>query len=395
MDRPSTTSGRQIAETVLGRLLDRVETKPDRQNRVIERLPKVSLLYDEREELIGLLKRAEAGKAVELVYGRRELRDHIEQVVLLDPGPLYAILGRRVPFDVAAEAGAALSARLGALPLEISSALDKVVAGWAERRNVVRGLGPDDLDAAVGAFRAAAALFGRRQDDGMDIRTFSRRVTGNSKFVEGNMGRIADVLRMAETLPDYLDAEEVLAFHGIQKWSLACLVAGPVTYKGSRLPTEPYIGVAPEMTPLLGVDGRPDWMLTVENLASFNRQVREAAHGGIVVYTGGFPSDAVLSAIVGLARAGDFPVYHWGDIDAGGVKIAYRIEQALAREGRRLLLHMMEPALAAAHGSPAAPTGVFKDLSAQDSVVAEAVRYLASPEAHHLEQEELDPRVPG
>jgi hypothetical protein len=195
------------------------------------------------------------------------------------------------------------------------------------------------------------------RDDDMDMRTFSRRNTGDTKFVEGNTGKIADVLRMVAEVPEYLDAAEVLASYGIKKFPHACLLSGPVTYMGAPLPAEPYIGIAPEMAAHLGVLGTPRWMLLIENFASFNRQVREAADpDGIVVYTGGFPSDSTLDAILTLARATDCPILHWGDVDTGGIKIAYRIERALAdivgskRTHRTLGLHLMSPDIAIRHG---------------------------------------------
>ncbi len=391
---PESLSGREIAEQALCRLLDRVEVKSDRQNRVIEHLPKVSLLYDDLQDLHEILKRAADEKCVELVYGRRENSHNIEKVVLLDPEPLYRMLGRRKPSDVATVARAALEAGLPNLTPELRGVIERVTAAWSEKRNLIRDLGPDDVEDVIGVFKAAARLLSRSRDDGMDRRTFSRRATGNSKFVENNIGRIADVVRMAVVIPDYLDASNMLEYFGVNRMPHPCLVAGPVTYKGNRLPAEPYIGIAPEMTAHLGVDSKPQWLLTVENLASFNRQVREAATGGVVIYTGGFPSNSALAAIIALARATDCRIYHWGDIDAGGIKIAYRIERALAITGRRLELHLMSPTLAVKHGSPVSPAAVFKDFVDDLSVVADLVRFMGSDEAHLLEQEELEPVIP-
>jgi hypothetical protein len=50
-----------------------------------------------------------------------------------------------------------------------------------------------------------------------------------------------------------------------------------VSYQGQSLPTRPYIGLAPEMIGGLGIIGAPPWILTIETLASFNRQARETA----------------------------------------------------------------------------------------------------------------------
>lgn len=395
-------SGRKIAEDVLGRLLDRIETKADRQNRVMESMPKVSLMYDDRLELHDILKRAADERSVELVYGRRENSHNIDKVVLLDPAPLYRMLGRRKPSDLAEAARTKLEARLAALSEEITheqlgvfqAVIERVTSAWSEKRNLIRDLGPQDVSDVILVLKSAAALLSRSRDDGMDRRTFSRRVTGDSKFVENNVGRIADVIRMVASIPDYLDASNMLEYFGVNRMPHPCLIAGPITYKGNRLPTEPYVGIAPEMTAYLGADGDPAWLLTVENLASFNRQVREAAEGGIIIYTGGFPSDATLAAILRLAQATTCPIFHWGDIDAGGIKIAYRIERALAVAGKKLKLHMMTPAIGIAHGLSTAPGHVFKDFADDTSAVAELVRFMASKDVRVLEQEELNPQAP-
>lgn len=388
-------SGRDIAERVLGRLLDRAEARTGRRNRIIESVPRDSLLYDEMRELRTVLARAEAEGAVELVKGRHEERDYVVRATLLDPEPLYRLLGRRRPNEAAAAAKEAILERLPGLLSVVRSALDLVGSAWSEKRNLIRDLGPDDVEDAVCVFKAAAALLRRRRDDGMDIRTFSRRAVGDSKFVEGNAGKVADVLRLSADLPGYFDAWEMLSYHGIKRFPQACLLAGPVTYKGVTLPTEPYVGVAPEMSAFLGVVGEPKWLLTIENLASFNRQVREVADpNGIIVYTGGFPSESTLAAIMSLARATDCPIFHWGDVDAGGVKIAYHIEQVLAGAGRRLALHLMNPDIAVKHGAPEKPSTIFKMEIDAGSVVAELLAFMASDGACSLEQEELDPISP-
>ncbi len=367
----------------------------ERRNRIIERVPQDPLIYEELAELRAVFNRAEAERAVELLRGRHEERDYVVRVTLLDPEPLYRLLGRRRPKEVAAVAKEAILKRLPSLSSSVQNALDMVSSAWSEKHNLVRDMGPNDVEDAVRVFKAASALLGRRRDDGMDIRTFSRRAVGDSKFVEGNAGKVADVLRLSADLPGYFDAWEMLSYHGIKRFPQACLLAGPVTYKGVMLPTEPYIGVAPEMSLFLGVVGEPRWVLTIENLASFNRQVREVADpGGIIVYTGGFPSESTLKAIMSLARATDCPIFHWGDVDAGGVKIAYHIEQSLAAAGRRLALHLMNPDIAAKHGVPEKPSTIFKMAISTGSVVAELLAFMASDAACSLEQEELDPISP-
>jgi hypothetical protein len=389
---PEGIEGQRAAERLLGRLLDKFEARSERKTRVIERAPP-TLLWDDREAFERMLRDAETSGAVELE--RDKLDGRIDRVILReDPAPLYAFLGRSLPAATAAAAGHALIERLPALSSNLAGVVDQLVESWSQKRNLVRDLTPGDIETATNVFRAAAALLERDGKDDIDMRTFSRRTTGDSKFVEGNLGRIADVLRLAQPLPDYLDAGELLAQRGIRKWAHACLIAGPATYRGVRLPTEPYIGIAPEMAAHLGVVGQPAWILTVENLASFNRQAREANNGqGIIVYTGGFPSNATLAAVLALAGVAACPVFHWGDIDGGGVKIAYLIERKLIEIKRSLALHLMSPEVALRHGRPIAPARVLKE--SEGSCVHALVEFLGSDKARTLEQEELDPIIPG
>lgn len=387
MPRP----GLAFADSLLGKLLTRVEDKPDRVQAVGERLPVKSWLSDDRDDLYGRLRAAESAKAVTLEMGKNESRHLIERVVLVDASKLYQFLGRTPQADTAAAAIADLHARLPDLPEAVTPLLDVLETNWRRGRGLA-GLTPDALDPVEGCLLAVAALADGRFN-GQDLRTFSRRSTRDSKFVEGHMGKIADLLRMVVDVPEELDAEEVLASHGITRYPQPCLLSGPVSYQGQSLPTRPYIGLAPEMIGGLGIIGAPPWILTIENLASFNRQARELPGDGILLYTGGFPSDATLACLLALARSTDCPIYHWGDIDAGGIKIAYRIERALAAIGRSLHLHLMDPDLARRHGQPVAARTIFRiDVSA--SVVADLAAFLGGTGAHLLEQEELDPAIP-
>jgi hypothetical protein len=55
-----------------------------------------------------------------------------------------------------------------------------------------------------------------------------------------------------------------------------------------------------------------------------------------------------MTHLVQTARImANVPLYHWGDIDAGGVRIAAHLEDAF---GVQIFLHDMHPALASAHG---------------------------------------------
>ena len=91
----------------------------------------------------------------------------------------------------------------------------------------------------------------------------------------------------------------------------------------------PYVGVAPQS--VRGLIAKPAWVLTIENLTTF-QLAAEALKGrddGVVVFTGGMPSPAWVAGFRRLT--GDLPAstvfYHWGDIDVGGFRIAARLNE--------------------------------------------------------------------
>jgi hypothetical protein len=91
------------------------------------------------------------------------------------------------------------------------------------------------------------------------------------------------------------------------------------------------------LTPL----GEVPYVLTVENLASFNRHAREVDDGGVIVFSGGFPLRAVLRAVKHLddVLSSAVPFFHWGDTDRHGFLICDHIRAAI---GRPLMKHLME-----------------------------------------------------
>lgn len=117
----------------------------------------------------------------------------------------------------------------------------------------------------------------------------------------------------------------------------------------------------------------------------------------LALLTDGFPARDVLSSIVHFVRhalllAPDTPVYHWGDIDAGGLRIAAQLKDSF---GTRIRLHQMNAELALAFGSPLQSHKGLERLSMRSDEIGQLARWLRSEAARMLEQEELDPTVPS
>ncbi|PDT55888.1 hypothetical protein CO678_41315 [Bradyrhizobium diazoefficiens] len=85
----------------------------------------------------------------------------------------------------------------------------------------------------------------------------------------------------------------------------------------------------------------PAYVLTIENLASFNRHVAEAdaARLGATLYVGGYPSLASQQALrtISAMVSEQTPIFHWSDIDPDGTWIFHTMERAV---GRPILPHL-------------------------------------------------------
>jgi len=192
-----------------------------------------------------------------------------------------------------------------------------------------------------------------------------------------------------------LDASEVLATFGIARMPQPLLLSGPLELDGMPLPITGYFGVPPEEGDRVGLAQPVIYMLTIENYASFIRHVREinSDRAGLVIYTGGFPARPVLKQIVRLAARVNAPVFHWGDMDAGGVRIFRHLEDALAPHQIPLTPHMMRSDLLADHGTPAEMRRRLRAGACPDSAIGELWDSIAKTSLAH-EQEGFSPLSP-
>lgn len=378
------------AARVLHGLLDQLERNPDRRRLPSNKLPDREWRAAEWEETERYLEEAVAAGAIQLRYGRRELSHIIERITVVDPPLLYAFLGRVPVTDQASSAVGRLTAALGET---VDPCVRKAISGMGEawaRQKTAFGLTQDEVTEAELFLKALNSVL-IHDPDGMDMRTFSRRFVGDSKAIERNASRIATVLRQIGKVPDGVTPSEALAAVGIEKFHHPILIAGPLACKGLQLDSLPYLGVPLEIAMALEQVRPVASILCIENLASFQRHISEArAPNDVVIYTGGFPSRAVITTLQHLCRFCPGMVFHWGDIDPFGLHIAHFISRSLAVPIR---LHLMTEEIAVKHGTKSEPAK-FSGLFGEDSPVAPLARFLASPRAMTMEQEELDPHRP-
>lgn len=197
------------------------------------------------------------------------------------------------------------------------------------------------------------------------------------------------------------DPREVLEARGIVRRVRLLQVKGPLRLISGDLRIdgtgETFIGL-PWTAVQVATLAHPvpvDYVITIENATSFWRYCAEIKGNYLALLTDGFPARDVLSSICHLVKVarstGIVPVYHWGDIDAGGVRIAAHLQNAF---GVALQLHHMQPKLAQVLGTPLRSRKGLEGLAVQSGEIGSLARWLCGKDAQALEQEELDPGPP-
>jgi hypothetical protein len=382
----------------LERLLERSERNPDRSRPAsavpeYDRLPTAQQMSRFHDQMAA----AERFGAVKVEQGKRDRSHLIERVRVLDPELLAKHLGRPTALAVAQRVRDELLPVAASGEPWVATLLNEMAAKWARGEAAYR-LTAAQADPAKEFFTLLASI-SRQEARGLDARTFSQKATNDTKAFDRHASRIAAVLSVQIGQPGAA-ADVVWAHIGLERFSHPVHLRGPVAVAAAsgRLVdgrAKPFASIHPELLPRLSVLERPIAILTIENYASFNRQVREIEDDSLVVYTGGFPAAGVIELLAKVLATvpADVPFLHWGDVDAGGVRIFRYLEENLPRGPRP---HLMTKELAQKAGQPADPDPSLASIARSDSAIRDLAEWLTfGPDARHLEQEALDPVMPS
>jgi hypothetical protein len=348
----------------------------------------------EIDRFVKELQEAEAAGAIRIAKERGRNGDQIAHVRLEAVSRLYDLLGRRPVGEIAAEAHSRLLDGLY-LPDEFDAPIAAIRAAW-DRGRAWQGFAARDAERLRITLLLAKAILEDRHR-GADYRTFSRRIAGDSKALEKVEGAVVRILNSALELPPAARPQDALRTLGLEKFAPPLLLAGRLDFDCAELslarPT--YFGIAPAEASRVRLRDKPRYLLTVENFASFNRHVTEAdtERAGLTIYAGGYPSLATQDALRCFARSvpAEIPFYHWSDIDPDGTWIFRTIERIIERPLRP---HLMTSDLAEKFGR-IPEDAVRPPRPAENSAIGDLVSYLQGDKAKWLEQEELDPVLPG
>lgn len=336
------------------------------------------------------LAAAQRAGAIDIVNGRGNQREAILAIRLRDPNLLAEnVLGVRRASEAADLALSAGIMACGGSP-ELLAVLEEAGAKW--RRGAAWERLEADPEEVGRAFSCASAFLEAGFDAPRDRRSASLLVSGHTKYLDRHAALIASILRRALDMPDELTPAEVFERLGVVAMPHPVCLRAPAAAGSAILDAAPWIGLCPDVMNSIRPISSPSYILTIENWASFSRYTHEVADDGAVLYTAGFPSPdvrAVLRLLAGFWP--EAPMYHWGDVDAGGLLIAESLENAA---GRAVVPHLMSFDLPSRHWRRAASIGRLARLAKKPGPWGDLARRLMSEGAKTLEQEAIDPRSP-
>lgn len=375
------------------RLLTKLSARHDRM-KPGARAPSLRVVFGEvtsTEVDVGERLLIEAENTGAITIERPKQTPHIlHRIRLKNPGSLAAFLGRE---PAAAKAEAILervAPVLEGAAVWIQDEIEGALAKWNQGLRAFR-IDADEVDRIEDFTKLLLAI--DRGVDGRDLRTFSNAAGVDSKAFERHKGTIIQITRRVFGWDD-APAEDVLTRLGFKPFFQLVQIAGPIAIPAMGLDASgvrPFIGIPPLAVDGLEITEPLDAILTIENLASFNRHTREINQPNVVVvYSGGFPGRPVMGTLERLLESSPQAViYHWGDIDAGGVRIFRNIEERL---GRQIRPHLMNKAIAEERGRPANPIRSLARIAEQESGIADLAWYLSNDKPKQLEQEIIPPR---
>lgn len=278
---------------------------------------------------------AERGKAIRIEW--EPGAGHQKRVVRIRAGDfdcLARLVGRVPSWDQVAAAETALQG--WAQNPRVASLL----MAWRMGRTV-RGKGPASLLEWHDAMRVIDYLAAAPASD-IPVRRLSAEMFRDSKRIEA-IAVSLDYLTASSDLPAR-DPAQLLAELGLLRFPQPVYLAAnrcQVRVSGGAvLPSiAPYCALPPEA--VAGIDQPIEYVLTIENLTTFHEATRLChSVAAVMMYTGGMPSPSFLATYSRiLSTAGPaVAVFHWGDPDLGGLRIAAKLYDIAQKSSRTLQL---------------------------------------------------------
>lgn len=344
-----------FARTCLGKLLDAGERNDAGVRKRAATLTGAALtpyrvttsLHDKEAFENVVLAAADAGAVTvswDTGYAPKDGRSDgfIRRIDLCGIGPLANFLRRQLAGDKIAQATALL------LPLQARyPVVSEVLTRWA-RLKLVRGLRPGDAADWLDAASVLDYCTEMRQDSQVatPIREASARLFKDSKRIE-KLGVALDMLLSNDVDAEARPLDDVCKEIGLFREEHPVRLAGNIVIVRDRVSSildKPYIGLPAPSIVRLG--SAPRYVMSIENQTTFHSEARRLCDDEVLlIYTSGTPTPAWRLAYHRLLYSlpPGTPVYHWGDVDEGGFRIAALIAHEAETAGHALQPWRMHP----------------------------------------------------
>lgn len=395
-------SDRHPAEVLLHSLLDRYEAPRMRSRDITQPIDYTAIggptAQDDFHRVLQDAARAGSVALEQTRVGR--FTGEFSRVRLIDADKLYAFLVRSPAANIAESAHEAISAAIPEVLADphFQEIEKEAITAWKANKSFI-GLSPAESATFVTVLKLTHGIVHLSGGD-IDHRTFSRRILKDSKALERFEGRVAQLLKRYNPELAGDEPREVLEASGIVRRAHLLQVKGPLRLASDALRIDGtgdvFVGLPWNAVRHATLIHAVDYIVTIENPTSFWRYCTEIAGNYLALLTDGFPARDVLSSMAHLVEVArlagpDTPLYHWGDIDAGGLRIAAHLEDTF---GLPIRLHQMQPSIAASLGSPLLSRKGLERLAERSGEIGELARWLKGERAKMIEQEELDPIAP-
>lgn len=360
----------------------------------------IRLTKEGRSRCHGELELAKRAGAIDIEWDRRAGPGNQVEVIRLKNADLLAqFLNVDPRWDIVAKAENALADVVDRHPV-----IEGLFPIWRAGKRVCNTTASDFqrwIDAArvVDRCRSAPAT-------DVAVRRFSTQVLGNSKKVQG-LTSLLNVMLLAELDAPSREDVDILNELGLVRNPSTVLVGGAarVTTQKNRVlcVDEPYLGLPPDAIESIEYFSSCSNIMTVENLETFHEAAKMAANrvDWVVLYTGGMPSPSWKKVFTTFIKA--LPeastIWHWGDIDAGGFRIADHIATCCKTHGKALALHRMVVPSAIDFNAENAPRSLKPNELSSISKVCKSRGWMKEIQAlalypYAIEQEFLDVSFP-
>lgn len=352
---------------------------------------------DEKDQLHDCLRNAEQDGCVSLVWGKYNDSHSLRKIWLTDGEALARFLNIPLARNIATEAEQIILKQLPEIKPWAQDLLNRIVDQWKKDKSAYR-ISPGEVDEVIVLIKSLNAVRENRQEN-LDLRTFSAKFLGDSKAMERMRDRFAKAWN--EEFKTGLDGQELYEYLGLIKFPPALFIKGPINVRVGQCwlavdQVPSYLGIVPDTIEEIELTEVPDYVLTIENLSSFNRHCREIQDNGIVIYTAGFlgPTTVPFLKLMDEKTEKSIPFYHWGDIDIGGMKITRHIQSLLKK---KIKLHLMSAEILKKCGKKVDGFSGRLSTSKQSQnpqIESLTENFLANRPYLILEQENIDPVSP-